>query len=473
MPSITEFALKNSRLTLLSLFVTAVVGIVVFLSYPSREDPSITIRMANVTTQFPGMSPERIEDLITRPIEEKLREISEINVIKSDSKTGVSLVKVELKDSITDLAPVWQDLREKMKDLAPKLPQGSQGPFINDNVGLTAIASIALWGDGFSMAELNETAKDLRNRLYGLQGIQKIQLFGVQEERIFLELSRTAISQYGIDPSIIVDTLKQQNVILPGGQIDADGQTVILEPTGNFNSVEEIEQLIIAIPNTDQVARLSDIVKISRSYIDPPRSPVYFNTHPAIVLSISITNGINSEQFGRSLKSKVAKLQNQLPWGYVMEFATFQPDLVEVAVNGAVNNLYQTLGIVLLVVMVFLGLRTGLIVGSFVPFTMLAGLVIMRTLDVELQRVSISAMIISLGMLVDNAIVMAEDVRVRMEQGIDRFKAAIASGKSLAVPLLTSSLTTILFFTPMALAEGGAGEFTSSLAIVVTILLLT
>lgn len=473
MVNITEFALKNSRLTIMALFMMVLMGVIVFLSYPSREDPSITIRIANITTQFPGMSPERIEDLITRPIEEKLREISEVKSITSDSKTGVSLVKVELKDSIKDLAPVWQDLREKMKDIGPSLPEGVRGPFINDNVGLTAMASIALWSDGFSLAEMNETAKDIRNHLYALDGIQKIDLFGVQDERIFLELSRTAITQYGIDPSVIIDTLKKQNVILPGGQIDADGQTVILEPTGNFNSVEDIKKLIIAIPNSNQMARLSDIVNISRAYIDPPQAPVYFNGKPAIVISISAADGLNSEQFGRLLKDKVTALQNQLPWGYKMEFATFQPDLVKVAVDGAINNLYQTLGIVLLVVMAFLGLRTGLIVGSFVPLTMLAGLVIMRGLDVELQRVSISAMIISLGMLVDNGIVMAEDVRVRMEQGVERIQAAIASGKSLAVPLLTSSLTTILFFVPMALAEGGTGEFTGSLAIVVTILLLT
>ncbi|MBE9554971.1 MAG: efflux RND transporter permease subunit, partial [Proteobacteria bacterium] len=211
---------------------------------------------------------------------------------------------------------------------------------------------------------------------------------------------------------------------------------------------------------------------LRRDVVDPPNAPVYFDGHPAIVLGVSILEGINSVEFGNQLKAEVIAIEQTLPWGFVLDFATFQPDLVESAVGGATNNLYQTLGIVLAITILFLGLRTGLIVGAFVPFTMLVGIIFMRMFEVELQRVSIAALIISLGMLVDNGIVVAEDIRVRMAQGVDRVKAAIEAGRSLALPLLTSSLTTILFFVPMALAEGGAGEYTQSLAQVVTIVLL-
>jgi len=214
-------------------------------------------------------------------------------------------------------------------------------------------------------------------------------------------------------------------------------------------------------------------VTVRRDYVDPPKDPVYFKGRPAIVMSISIEDGINSISFGEELSAMVETLQQELPWGYVLEFATYQPDLVKASVKGAVNNLYQTLVIVLVVVMLFLGVRTGLIVGSFVPITMLMSIIIMRQFEVELQRVSIAAMIIALGMLVDNGIVIAEDIRVRLRNGEERRKAAIEAGKTLALPLLTSSLTTILFFVPMALAEGGAGEFTGSLAQVVTIVLLS
>ena len=473
MSIITEFAIKNSRITIMMVLMIILMGIYTFLSYPSREDPSITIRVANVTTQFPGMSPERIEALITRPIEEKIREIPEVKHIESDSKTGVSLVKVTLNDDIFDLLPVWQDLRDKMSDVTSSLPKGTTAPVVNDQVGLTAVATIALWADGFSLAEMKDVAKTLSERLYALDGIKKIERFGEQDERIYLDFNRAQITQYGIDINVIIQTLQTQNIILPGGDIDAAGQSIVLEPSGNFNSVAEIEQVHIEIPGTDQVARLSDLVTVRRGYIDPPRMPVYFNGKPAIVLSVSIEDGINSVAFGKKLKRKVGILQKNLPWGYVLDFATFQPDLVDASVNSAVNNLYQTLAIVLFVVMLFLGVRTGLIVGSFVPITMLLSIIIMRQFDVELQRVSIAALIIALGMLVDNGIVIAEDIKTRFSNGEDRVKAAIASGKILAIPLLTSSLTTILFFVPMALAEGGAGEFTASLAQVVTIVLLS
>ncbi len=473
MSIITEFSLKNSRITILSVAMVILAGILTFLTYPSREDPSIVIRNANVTVLFPGMSPERVEDLLTRPVEEKIREIPEVKHIESDSKTGVSLVKITLDDSVTDLGPVWQDLRDKMSDIASSLPSGTIGPNVDDQLGDTAVATIALWTDGFSFSEMQDVAKTLSERLYALDGISKVERFGEQDERIYLDFTRSKITQLDIDLNAIINTLKKQNVILPGGEIDASGQAIVMEPTGNFNSVRDIENVLIDIPDSDQVIRLGDLVDVRRAYVDPPSTPVYFNGRPAIVMSVSVEDGINSVAFGERLKTRVEELEQGLPWGYVLEFATFQPDLIDASVKGAVNNLYQTLVIVLVVVMVFLGVRTGLIVGSFVPITMLMSIVIMRQFEVELQRVSIAAMIIALGMLVDNGIVIAEDIRVRFRKGEERVKAAIASGKSLALPLLTSSLTTILFFVPMALAEGGAGEYTGSLAQVVTIVLLS
>ena len=473
MTSITEFAIKNSRLTVFLLLLAMVAGVQVFLNYPSREDPSIVIRQASVTTQLPGMSPDRVEDLITRPIEEKIREIPEVKHIHSDSKTGVSLIKVDLKDSTTDLDPVWQDLRDKMSDVVRDLPDGVQDPVINDQMGLTAIATIAIWGDGFSLTELHEAAKLARDGLYTLQGVRKIELFGVQEERIYLEYARREMSQAGLDPALIEKSLRDQNIVLPGGEIDADGRSIFLEPTGSFESVDDIANVLITVPASGETVRLGDIAILRRDVIDPPNAPVYFNGRPAIILSVSVLEGVNSVDFGRQLKAEIAAIEQSLPWGFVLEFATFQPDLVESAVGSATNNLYQTLAIVLAVTVLFLGLRSGLVVGAFVPFTMLVSIIFMRLFEVELQRVSIAALIISLGLLVDNGIVVAEDIRVRMARGIERVQAAIETGRSLALPLLTSSLTTILFFVPMALAEGGAGEFTKSLAQVITIVLLS
>jgi multidrug efflux pump subunit AcrB len=470
--SITAFSIQNSRFTLITVALSVILGVLTFLSYPSKEDPSIVIRQAQVVTSFPGMNPERIENLITKPIEKKLKEIAAGDAIISDSKTGVSLVKLEVRDDVVDLDSVWQELRDKVEEVQRDLPAGSIGPFVNDELGLTAIASIAIWGDnGFSAAELEDFSEDVRDDLYVLDGTQKIELFGVQNEQIYIEFSSDVI-QRGIDIKSVVNTLKSQNVILPGGLLEADGQNLILEPTGDFQTIEEIKALQIKIPNSEQVIRLDDIANIRRAYVEPQQPPVYFNGKQSIVLSISILDGINSIEYGERLNKKMQQIQDNLPWGVQLEYATFQPDLVEQAVSGAVNNLYQTLVIVLLVVITFLGLRTGLIVGAFVPITMLASVVIMSSLDVELQRMSIAAMIIALGMLVDNGIVVAESIAVKMQDGMSRLDAATSAGESLAIPLLTSTLTTILFFVPIAMAEGSTGEYTMSLAQVITIVLL-
>lgn len=470
---ITEFSLKTNRVTILVLLMIILTGVLQYLDYPKQEDPSITIREAVVTAAFPGMATVRVEDLITRKLEEKIREIGEVDEIKSDSKTGLSIVHVILRDAVTDLEPVWQELRNKMNDIKSELPEGTFGPIVNDEFGLTAVATIALWADGFSLAEMRDVARHLRDRLYAVEGTRKVELFGVQDEQIYLELNNAKMAQFGISPGVIVDTLRSQNIILPGGDINVDGQNLVVEPSGNFNDIAEIESLAIPIPGTEQTVPLQDVVTVIRDYVDPPRTPAFFRGKPAIVLSVSILDAVNSIDFGARLTARIRDLEQELPIGYVLEYATYQPDLVIVNVNGAISNLAQTLIIVLVVVVAFLGIRTGLIVGAFVPMAMLMGLVIMSMIEVEFQRMSIAAMIIALGMLVDNGIVMAEDIRTRLDKGQDRREAAVEAGKVLAIPLLTSSLTTILFFGPVVLMAGNTGEYTRSLGQVLVIVLLS
>ena len=470
--NLTAFSINNSRFTIFTVLVTVVMGILIFLQYPSKEDPSIVIRQAQITISFSGMTPEKIENLITQPIERKLREIPEIKDIYSDSKTGVSLIKVSVHDNVDDLDAVWQELRNKMEDAKRDLPSGTVGPIVNDDIGLTSIASIALWTEGFSFAEMKNHAQEIQDNLYGLEGTQKVEIFGEQEERIFIELSGSQIAQLDIQPKVIADTLRSQNVLSAGGRINANGLDIVLEPSGDFQSLEEISSILIPVSDTDKLIRLSDIATISREYVDPPTAPVYYNDKPALILSVSVQDGVNSIEYGEQLDQKMEQIRATLPWGLEIDYATFQPDLVEESISGAINNLYQTIAIVLFVVVIFLGFRAGFIVGAFVPVTMLAAVVVMRSLDVELQRMSIAAMVISLGMLVDNGIVIVENIGVRMAEGKDRITASILAGKSLAIPLLTSTLTTILFFVPIAMAEGGVGEYTLSLAQVITITLL-
>ncbi|WP_417450606.1 efflux RND transporter permease subunit [Kordiimonas sp.] len=472
MSFLTRFALRQNRSIITFILGIILLGSLVAANYPQKEDPSIVIRNATVSAFFSGMPPDRVENLITEPLEKKIREISEIEEIKSDSKAGVTIINVKARDSVNDIAAVWQKLRNKMDDARGQLPEGTQGPIIDDEKGLTAIASIALWAEGFTLREMKDASDDLQRALYGIDGVKKVEIFGVQSERIFLEMSNTGLAQYGISSNQIINTLQQQNVILPGGTIRASNLSIPIEPSGNFRSVSEIENLLIKLPGTNQVIKLSDIATVRRGYIDPAEKPVYYNGHQALILSVSLNDGVNSVAFGKLLTAKVADLQQSLPIGMVLEFATFQPDLVKAAVNGAATNVGQTLVIVLVCVMVFLGIRTGLIVGLIVPLSMLFAIIVMRIFDIELQRMSISAMIIALGLLVDNGIVVAEDIRRRLEEGEEHLDACLNAGKSLAVPLLTSSLTTILAFLPMLLAIGSAGEFTESISQVVIIILL-
>ncbi len=469
---ITSFAINTSRLTITAIVGIVLVGIYLFIQFPRLEDPPIVIREAVVTAAFPGMDPLQVEDLITRRIEEEIRTMPEIDEITSDSKTGVSVIHAILRDEYEDLEAIWKRLRNKMDDVRPRLPEGTLGPVVYDEFGLTAVATIALWSDGFSMAEMRLVARDVRDRLYELKGIRKVELYGVQDEQVYLKFSNAKLAEFGISIQDIVTTLQRQNVILPGGKVDVEERQIVINPSGNFQSISDIEAVLIGIPGSDQLVNLTEVVSVERGYVDPPDSLAYYDGRPAVVISLSITPGVNSVDFGKKLTRKIKELEAALPIGYVMEYATFQPDLVQVAVDGALSNVYQTLATVLLVVILFLRLRAGLIVGSFVPITMLLGMIVMWLMGIELHRVSIVAAIVALGMLVDNAIVVTEDIRARMERGQERREACLAAGQTLAVPLLTSSLTTILAFLPMLMIDGQTGEYAFALPMVVIILLL-
>ncbi len=473
--NLTAFSLNNSRLVALIVLLLTVFGLFLFTNFPSKEDAVVTIRDAVVTTYFPGMSPRRMEDLVTRKIEEYIRRIPEVeDIYNVKSTTGVSIVYVKVYDSFFDMQPIWQDLRNKMNDVKSELPQGAIGPFVNDEFGDVSVVLVALTAKGFSMAEMRDVARDLRDDLYTVDGIRKVSLHGVQEERVFLEITNARLAQYGLSPGQLARTLMNQNIILPGGAIDTGANEIVVEPSGNFRNIDDIENVVIKLPASNQVAYLKDIVTIKQAYIDPPQNKAYFNGDPAIVLAVEqMEKGVNVLEFSPRVKAKIAKWQNLLPIGYKLDIAHYQADYVAESVNGVVNNVYQTLATVLIVVMLFLGWRTGLIVGAVVPLTMIISLVVMRVMDIELHRITLATMIIALGLLVDNGIVIAEEIGRRMREGETRRDAAINAGRTLALPLLTSSLTTILAFMPLALAPNVTGEYLSSMAQVIFITLMT
>ena len=469
----TEIAFKYRKSVLMVLALLLINGAFAYFTLPAQEDPTITIRDAIVTTSFPGMAPERVEQLITRALEKEIRKIPEVEKIRSTSVTGRSVIHVEIYDRYFNLDNIWQDLRNKVKQAEVNLPSGTLTPHINDSFGDVSVVTLALTADGFSLGEMYDIAKHIRDNIYTVNGTKKVDIIGAQDERIFLEVANAKLSQLGISPATIINELRNQNIISSGGEIDTGLLSMVVEPTGNFTSIDEVANTQISIPGTDESFAVKDLVTIRKGYIDPPYQPAYYNGKQAIMFAVSMLPEYNLLEYAPRIQSLVTDITNTLPIGYNIDYATFQADQVQQSISGVSTSVLQTLAIVLVVVIVFLGMRTGLIVGSIVPFVMLTTLAIMQFSGMVLEKMSLATLIIALGLLVDNGIVIAEDFKRRIESGADRFQAMCQGGKELALPLLSSSITTILFFLPLMLAENIAGEFTRSVSLVILITLMT
>lgn len=472
MEALTRFSIERWRLTLTAIVLILFAGTYTYLRQPSQEDPEIVIRTAVVTVAFPGMSASRVEQLLIKPVEEAVKQIPESDTVRSSAQTGLATVKVELLPTVVNTRPVWDNLRNKMSDLAPSLPAGAVGPLVNDDYGRVAVTTLALTGADFTMAELRAEARRLRDRLSTLSLISRIDLFGVQDERIWLSFDRTRLSQLGLSSTQVLNAIAEQNQILPAGSlITEDGMRYSLEPSGDFRNVEAIGDVPVRTPS-GAVVYVRDIVKVERGYVDPPRKPVLFNGQPAVILALSMVPNVPIKDFGVESTSALETLRQELPLGMDLSVVTDQPPIVASAVAEATSNLGQTLLTVLAVVMLFLGLRAGAIVGTIVPLSIFLALVGMLLWEIPLHRISIAAIIIALGLLVDNGVVIAEDIKKRIDGGADRMAAALAATRTLAIPLLTSSLTTILAFLPLLLAPDAAGEFLRALAQVIILTLL-
>jgi len=472
MDKLTRFALSNTRFTQVFIIMLFIVGVSTFLKSPSKEDPEILIRNAVVVAQFPGMSPDRIEKLITKPLEREIKQIPEVSEIKSWVRTGVTQINVSVHDKYFNLQPIWDTLRNRMEEIESKLPEGTYGPYVNDEFGRVYSATIALTGDDFSPREKRRMAEFLQDKLSTYSTISQVALYGVQEERIWMTPKEETIAENKFSVKQIKTSVQSRNVVLPGGTINANTLEVVIEPSGNFESVEEIQNMVLFERDSGQSVYLRDLIDLERSYEDPFKTPVFFNNEPAIIIAASMADEIKSDDFGSDIESFLEEYRSQLPAGMTLDLATFQPEKVTASVSSATSNLMQTVLVVLAVVMLFLGVRMGLIVGSIVPLTILFTIIGMSVWGVELQRMSIAAIIIALGLLVDNGIVIAEFIKTKISEGMDKVEAAVLASKTMALPLLTSSLTSILAFMPLLLAQDVTGEYLRSLSQVITLALL-
>jgi len=469
---LTEFAIEKKRITLVALAIILVGGITTYRTMPRAEDPGFIVRTAQILTIFPGASPERVEQLVTDKLEKRIKEMPEVDAIHSVSKTGVSVILVDIKESYTEMRPVWDSLRRKVEAARSDLPSGVKGPTVNDEFGDVFGTVIALTAEGYSYAELKEIADDVRDELLLIPDVAKVDIHGAQDERVFVEFNNARLAELGISPWQLRGILESRNIVFPGGQVFTDDEQIVLEPSGNFESVDELRRTVVKVPGRSDLLFLGDIAKVSRSYVDPPRSKVTYNGTPALILAVSLRDGGNIITLGGDVLTRLDRFRAVYPIGVDFDVLYLQSDFVNQKVKSFTSNLLQAMAIVVVVMLVFVGIRTGLVIASLIPMAMVMSLLVMGFLHIGLDQMSLASLIIALGMLVDNAIVMSESILVQMSEGKSALRSAIDSAKELRVALLTSSLTTAAAFLPIFLAESTVGEYTSPIFKVVTITLL-
>ncbi|MBI9112446.1 efflux RND transporter permease subunit [Maridesulfovibrio ferrireducens] len=470
--NIAKWCIENNRTSIAIFLLIALGGVMTFMNIPKAEDPDFTIRTGVVITGFPGASPQRVEELVTDKLEEKIREIGDVKVVRSQSMTGISIIEVEFYASIKNMNPMWQKLRNKVSDAQPTLPSEAMTPVINDEFGDVFGIIIALTGDGFSYRELKDVADYTRDELLMVSGVGKVDRWGLQDERIYIDFSNSRMAAAGVSPFAVGQMIDHQNSIRPSGSSKVGPDRISIEPTGEFKSVDDIASLSMRLEGMKSSMKLSDVTKVSRGFADPPSVMSRYNGAPAIMLAVSMADGNNIMELGKRVTAKLDQLSANLYHGMNYNIVVYQPEYVETAVNNFMINLLESFLFVVLVILAFAGFRTGLVAGSLVPMAMLGCIALMPFFDVALQRISIASLIISLGILVDNGVVVSEAILVKLAAGEDRMKAVIGAVSELWMPLLAASLTTIFAFLPIPLAESTVGEYCFSLFVVVTLTLL-
>lgn len=466
------WCIKNNRTATMLFILLALAGLQTFRTMPRLENPDFTIRTAVVATYFPGAAPQKVEELITDKLEKKIQEMAEVKTLASQSLSGLSLIEVEVQARYYNLQPIWEKLRNKLDDIRPSLPEGVYGPYVNDEFGDVFPVVLALTGDGYSYRELKDAADDIRDALLRVPQVAKVVFYGTQDERIFIEFSNARLADLGLTPLQLADLLKAQNVLRPGGNAQVGPERVIIEATGEFKSLDQIKRVSLRISGRSECIYLEDVAAIERHFVDPPTTLTSYNGRPAIMLAVSMAADGKVTEFGRRIRDGLDHLRADWPVGLECEPFLYQPKFVERAIGDFTGNLEEAFFFVVVVMFFLCGWRTGLIVGTLVPLAMLLCIALMPLCHIKLHSVSIASLIIALGMLVDNGIVTSENILVRLSNGEERGSACAAAVRELWLPLLTSSLTTIVAFLPIALAQSDVGEYCLALFQVITLTLL-
>jgi multidrug efflux pump len=470
--NLSEWALKHPQMMVFLLLLASLAGFFAYQRLGQKEDPEFTVKTMVVQAYWPGSSAQQMADQVTDKLEKKLQEVAEIDYTSSYSKPGVTQIKVNLRDSTAPAAvpQVWYQVRKKLGDIETSLPQGVRGPFFNDEFGDTFGNLYAITGDGFSDAELRDFADAARNEFLRVADVNKVEFSGAQDEKVYVEASNAKLASLGIDPALIASTLAATNAIDAAGTVQTGTEQVRLTVSGEFDSVASIRN--IGIRAGERTFRLGDIADVKRGVVDPQTSRMRFDGHEAIGLAVSMRKGGDVIRLGEQLKATVARVQANLPVGVQIHAVSDQPRVVEESVHEFKKSLFEAVAIVLVVSFFSLGMRTGLVVALSIPLVLALTFLVMYVLGIELQRISLGALIIALGLLVDDAIIAVEMMALKLEQGWDRFRAATYAYTATAFPMLTGTLITAAGFLPVGFAKSGSGEYVFSLFQVVGISLV-
>ncbi|HLK57631.1 MAG TPA: efflux RND transporter permease subunit [Chthonomonadaceae bacterium] len=467
--SLTKFALRNRPLTYVLLAAILGMGLLATFLLPRREDPDMQGRFVQIIALYPGANAGQMEELVTDKLERSLLELDDIKTVTSTSRAGITVLQVETSDQVKDIKKFRDDLRNRVGDIRSSLPQGVISVDVNDRFADTAALILGVTQEGATDRQREDTARRIRDRLRRLSDVSEVNLLGEQQERLTISLSAQRMAQLAMTPAQVSEAIARRN-ILPssGGSIALGNTRLSIEPSGDLSGVQDLQSLVVATPNGAPVT-LRDIATVTRDYADPSPFLMRVNGKPAVGVTITMRKGRNIQALGASVNAELAKLRSELPTGAEVTTINDLPRSVERRMGEFTENLVSGVVLIFVVMYLFMGMRSALIVGSMLPITILGTFALMYLFARDIQQISISALIIALGLVVDNSIVVVDNIERKLSQGLSREKAAIEGVDELRVPLLTSNLTTVASFAPILLLSGGVGEFIRDLGIVTSL----
>ncbi|MBR9874940.1 MAG: efflux RND transporter permease subunit VmeI [Vibrionaceae bacterium] len=471
---IAAYFIKNRVISWMVSLIFLIGGITAFFGLGRLEDPAFTIKDAMVVTSYPGATPQQVEEEVTYPLEKAIQQLTYVDEVNSISSRGLSQITVTMKNNYgpDDLPQIWDELRRKVNDLKGTLPPGVNEPQVIDDFGDVYGILLAVTGDGYSYKELLDYVDYLRRELELVEGVSKVSVSGQQQEQVFIEISMKKLSSLGLSPDTVFGLLSTQNVISDAGAIRIGDEYIRIQPTGQFQNVDELGDLLITEVGAQGLIFLKDVAEIKRGYVEVPTNIINFNGSLALNVGVSFAQGVNVVEVGKVFDRRLAELKYQQPVGIEISGIYSQPKEVDKSVSGFVISLAQAVGIVIIVLLFFMGLRSGLLIGLILLLTVLGTFIFMKYLAIDLQRISLGALVIALGMLVDNAIVVVEGILIGTQKGRTRLQAATDVVTQTKWPLLGATIIAVTAFAPIGLSQDSTGEYCGTLFTVLLISLM-